>query len=91
MSGNGSVGDWIMRATRAAEQYYNAPYRASLARAQRDEDDFFMLLVFSEIMGIPNPAAYYMLELQPLLLERFHEWHTRMGLEHSPLDHMKCC
>jgi hypothetical protein len=91
MSERESIVDWIRRATQVAEQYYNAPYRASLARAQRDEDDFFMLLVYSEIMGIPNPAAYHMLELQPLLLERFHEWHTRMGMEHSPLDHMKCC
>ena len=24
-----------------------------------------MLLVFSEMMGIPNPATYYTLELQP--------------------------
>ena len=27
-----------------------------------------MLFVFSELMGVPNPAAYYTLELQPLLL-----------------------
>ena len=50
-----------------------------------------MLLVFSEMMGVPNPAAYYTLELQPLLLERFHDWHRRMGMEHSPLDHFRCC
>ena len=48
-------------------------------------------LVFSEMMGVPNPAAYYTLELQPLMLERFHEWHKRMGMEHSPLDHFRCC
>ena len=74
-----------------AESYYNAPYRAALARAQRDQDDLFMLLVFSELLGIPNPASYYTLELQPLLLERFHQWHLRMGMEHSPLDHIRCC
>ena len=70
---------------------YTAPYRGAVARARRDEDDLFMLFVFAELMGVPNPAAYYTLELQPLLLERFHEWHTRMGLEHSPLDHFRCC
>ena len=48
-----------------------------------------MLFVFSEMLGVPNPATYYTLELQPLLLERFHEWHQRMGMEHSPLDHFK--
>ena len=50
-----------------------------------------MLMVFSELMGVPNPAAWYTLELQPLLLERFHEWHRRAGMEHSPLDDFKCC
>lgn len=72
-------------------QYYNAPYRAAIARAKREEDDLFMLLVFSEMMGIPNPATWCTLELQPLLMDRFHEWHTRMGMERSPLDHFRCC
>ncbi|KPQ24931.1 MAG: hypothetical protein HLUCCA13_07530 [Halomonas sp. HL-48] len=50
-----------------------------------------MLLVFSEMMGLQNPASYYTLELQPLLLERFHDWHIRMGMERSPLDNFRCC
>ena len=72
-------------------EFYVAPYRGAVARARRDEDDLFMLFVYAEMMGVPNPATYYTLELQPLLLERFHEWHTRIGLEHSPLDHFRCC
>ena len=31
------------------------------------------------------------LELMPALYERFHDWHRRMGMEHSPLDHIACC
>ena len=50
-----------------------------------------MLLVFSETLGVPNPAARYTLELMPALYERFHDWHWRMGMEHSPLDHIACC
>lgn len=72
-------------------EFYVAPYRSSLARAARDEDDLFMLLVFSEMMGVPNPATYYMLELLPLLHDRFHDWHRRMGMESSPLGHINCC
>ena len=79
------------RADHYAEAFYNAPYRAAIARARREQDDLFMLLVFSEMMGMPNPVSYYTLELQPILLERFHDWHRRMGMEHSPLDHIKCC
>lgn len=82
---------FYQKASVAGTIYYNAPYRAAIARAQRDEDDLFMLLVFSEMMGIPNPASWYCLELQPLLMERFHDWHTRMGMERSPLDHFRCC
>ena len=74
-----------------ASEFYNAPYRGAVARAKREQDDLFMLLIFSEMMGVPNPATYYTLELQPILLERFHEWHTRMGMEHSPLDEFRCC
>jgi hypothetical protein len=82
---------WLRQAGALLSEYYLAPYRGAVARARRDQDDMFMLLVFSELMGVPNPAAYFTLELQPILLERFHDWHTRMGMEHSPLDDMKCC
>jgi len=74
-----------------AAEYYRSPYRGAVARARRDEDDLFMLFVFAEMMGVPNPVTYYTLEMQPLLLERFHEWHTRMGVDKSPLDSFRCC
>lgn len=82
---------WLDQIRYYAEEYYNSPYRSTIARARRDEEDVFMLMVFSEMLGVPNPATYYTLELQPLLLERFHDWHKRMGMEHSPLDHFRCC
>jgi len=72
-------------------EFYAAPFRGAVARAKRQEDDLFMLLVFSEMVGVPNPASYYTLELQPLLYEDFHEWHKRMGMDHSPLEGFHCC
>jgi hypothetical protein len=84
-------GGWLDRVGRFAEDFYFGRYRSAIARARRDEDDLFMLLVFSEMMGVPNPAAYHAMELQPLLLERFHDWHRRMGIVRSPLDHFRCC
>ncbi|GAB2926103.1 cory-CC-star protein [Rheinheimera gaetbuli] len=86
-----TVKTWFKKASFYAEEAYNAPYRSAIARAKREQDDLFMLLIFSEMMGVPNPASYYTLELQPLLMERFHDWHIRMGMEHSPLDNVKCC
>ncbi|RUO60243.1 cory-CC-star protein [Pseudidiomarina insulisalsae] len=82
---------FLSRANQLAQDYYNAPYRAAVARAQREQEDLFMLYVYAELMGIPNPASYYTLELQPLLLEQFHDWHLRMGMEHSPFDEFRCC
>lgn len=72
-------------------EFYEGRHRGALARERREEDDLFMLLVFSEVMGIENPASYYTLELMPLMYDRFHEWHLRMGMEHSPLEGFRCC
>ena len=82
---------FLKRLEKGLYDYYVSPYRRSFARAQRDEDDLFMMLVFAESMGLPNPASYYTLELLPLVYDRFYEWHKRMGMERSPLDHIGCC
>ena len=82
---------FLKRLEKGLYDYYVSPYRRSFARAQRDEDDLFMMLVFAESMGLPNPASYYTLELLPLVYDRFHEWHKRMGMERSPLEHIGCC
>ncbi len=85
-------GNWLTIHARTRAQGYKPPVDwAAIARARRDEEDLFMLMVFSETLGIPNPATWYTLELQPLLLDRFHDWHKRMGMPHSPLDHFRCC
>ena len=76
---------------RGLDEFYTAPYRRTFAKAQQEEDDLFMLLVMSEALGVPNPASYYTLELLPLIYEDVHAWHTRMGLERSPLDVISCC
>jgi hypothetical protein len=75
----------------ALSAYYFGRHRQALARARRDEEDLFMLLVMAQTLGVPNPAACYSLELLPLVYDRFHDWHRRMGMERSPLDHISCC
>lgn len=79
------------RARSGLYEFYVAPYRRTFARAQRDEEDLFMMLVLSEALGVPNPASYYTVELLPVVYDRFHDWHRRMGMERSPLDHISCC
>ncbi|SJZ86290.1 cory-CC-star protein [Novilysobacter spongiicola] len=81
----------LSRLSAGLREFYVAPYRRTFARARRDEEDLFMLLVFAESLGVPNPAGCYTLELMPVMYERFHDWHRRMGMERSPLDHVGCC
>ena len=72
-------------------EFYVAPYRRTFARARRDQDDLFRMLVMSEMLGVPNPASYYTAELLPVVYDGFHDWHRRMGMERSPLEEYRCC
>lgn len=85
------VGERLRALSEGLNAFYAGPYRATFARARRDEEDLFMMMVFSDALGVPNPAAYYTVELLPVVYERFHEWHRRMGMERSPLDTVSCC
>lgn len=70
---------------------YVAPYRRTFARARRDDDDLLMVVVLAESLGVPDPMRFHTLELLPLLQERVHDWHRRMGMDRSPLEHVTCC
>jgi hypothetical protein len=73
------------------DQVISLPHKPEIAREIRDEDDLFLLLIYSDLLGIPNPAFYYTLELYPYIIEKFHEWHLRMGMEKSLLSGIRCC
>ncbi|WP_296136448.1 cory-CC-star protein [uncultured Tessaracoccus sp.] len=87
----GRVSHRVAQVSRALEEFYVRPYRQTLARERRDEDDFFTLVVLGEALGVPDPAAYHSAELMPYLFDDFHAWHRRMGMPRSPLDHLSCC
>ncbi|MDO5504072.1 MAG: cory-CC-star protein [Actinomycetia bacterium] len=88
---SGGATSWWSRLSGGLDEFYHAPYRRTFKRLERDEDDLLMLLVLGDTVGVPNPASYYTLELLPILHERFHDWHRRMGMSISPLDHLRCC
>lgn len=73
------------------EDIISLPHKGEIARELREEDDLFFLLLYSEMVGIPNPVFYYTLELYPYMLEEFHDWHIRIGMEKSPLTGIRCC
>ncbi|MCH5322613.1 MAG: DNA helicase [Helicobacter sp.] len=76
--------------SKGIEEFYFSKYRGVLKRQKREIDDFFMIITFSEMMGIPNPFEFYTLEMLPELMPKFHQWHKRMGLEYSVFDNFPC-
>ena len=80
---------------RAAREIYEgvfmAPYRRAIHREQLHQRDLFLLLTFSDLLGVPNPVEFYTLELYPELIDQFHDWHLRMGMEHAPDGGFGCC
>jgi hypothetical protein len=68
-----------------------AGHERRLRGAALDLADLFLLLCYMDSLGLPNPAALYLLEVYPLVLEEFHLWHRRMGADRSPLAAFSCC
>ena len=66
-------------------------YEHELRQQTAELNDLFLLLCFMEAAALPNPATLYLLEVYPYLLEQFHQWHRRMGIDHSPLGNLPCC
>ena len=66
-------------------------YERDLRQQTAELSDLFLLLCFMEAAGLPNPATLYLLEVYPYLLDQFHQWHLRMGIERSPIDSLPCC
>jgi hypothetical protein len=81
----------LRRARAIYEGVFFAPYRSQLRRAAADEEDLFLLLAVSELLGVPNPVGFFTLELYPHLVARFHDWHRRMGMPRAPEGGFRCC
>ncbi len=95
MSRLGRLWQRLRARLRAAREIYEgifiAPYRSQIQREYLEQRDLFLLLGFSDLLGVPNPVAFYTLELYPELIEQFHQWHLRMGMEHGPEGGFRCC
>jgi hypothetical protein len=85
----------LLQRLRAAREIYEgvyfAPYRSAIHREYLKQRDLFFLLGFADLLGVPNPTAFYTLELYPELIEQFHEWHVRMGMPQAPDGGFRCC
>ena len=48
-------------------------YERELKQQAAELNDYFLLLCYMEVVGLPNPAAFYLLEIYPHLLDQFQE------------------
>ena len=95
-SDDGGVGRRSLRQhLRAAREIYEgiyfAPYRSVIHREYLEQRDLFLIMGFADLLGVPNPTAFYTMELYPELIEQFHEWHLRMGMPSAPEGGFRCC
>lgn len=72
------------------DEFFVAKWRAGIRREVSREQDVLLAMLYLEALGVPNPTSYYALELYPQLIESFHQWHRRMGMEKFP-DSGICC
>lgn len=90
-TGGAGVRARLARAGELLGEFYAAPYRRTMARATRDEDDLVRALVLGQALGVPDPAQFYTLELVPLMYEELADWQGRLADPLSPFDHHRCC
>jgi hypothetical protein len=64
------------------QEFLEAWHRTSATGVLRkeafDSNDNFIILLFGDLLGIPNPVSYYTLELLPYLAEELEGWERRM-------------
>jgi hypothetical protein len=73
------------------EGIYVAPYRSAILREYLQQRDMLFVLGCADLLGVPNPVQFYTLELYPELIEQFHSWHTRIGMDRAPEGGFRCC
>ncbi len=49
-------------------------------------DDALMMVIFSEVVGIPNPLFYYFVELLPYVYRDFEGWSRRLKDKRSVIS-----
>lgn len=66
-------------------------HRRQLRAEAIEIEDLFLVACFMDLMGLPNPGAFCLLDVYPYLVDEFHLWHRRMGFDRSPLAAFPCC
>ncbi|MFQ5868164.1 MAG: hypothetical protein ACE5IT_09285 [bacterium] len=60
------------------EDHFKMSATSIIRKEAFDTNDNFIILLFGDLLGIPNPVSYYTLELLPYLAEELEGWERRM-------------
>ena len=80
-----------MKLSEIFNEFYRLKFGREFSREARSLDEVFLFFVFSDYFGLPTPYRVFLIEMYPELVDMFHDWHKRMGMESSPLEWIKCC
>jgi len=72
-------------------EIYRLKFGAEPRRKAQELEELFLFLLVADYMGVSTFLKFYLLEAYPQILEEFHKWHKRLGIERSPLDWLRCC
>ena len=72
----------IVKMVSIIQELYEGAFRSSgydiIRKEAIDTNDDLLLLLYGDLLGIPNPISYYTLELLPFLIEELEDWEIRM-------------
>ena len=95
MTGGPGLRSEVLRRLRLARDIYEGiyfvPYRSAIHREFVRQRDILFVIGCSNLLGVPSPVQFYTLELLPEVLDQYHEWHRRMGMDEAPEGGFRCC
>jgi hypothetical protein len=97
MSGESAAGSLLARARSAYRtlerlhtELFITKYRSALQREARLQEDAFLATLYLSAFGIDDPSAYHTLPVTGELVQGFHAWHQRQGMDEFP-EFGVCC
>jgi hypothetical protein len=80
----GAARGWWRRVLDWHDALFVTKWRSALQREARSQEDALVAVLYLSAFGIDDPAAYHTLPVTAELIDGFHDWHQRQGLDTFP-------
>jgi hypothetical protein len=78
------IRDGYRTVERLHTELFITKYRSALQREARLQEDAFLATLYLTAFGIDDPSAYHTLPVTGELVQGFHTWHQRQGMDEFP-------